>query len=155
MDWVGYIENLEKGDPEMDFEFPIAPSTRLLKAVLLELNLSELPPELEELYSQTNGVIEINNGAKIGEFIWPVESVIERNTSFRNNEDFKELYMAFDQLLFFSEAANGDLFGFVTLNGKFDRIDVFVWDHETDSRTWVAPNMATFLKWRIDGSIEE
>lgn len=155
MDWKGYVLKLEKEDPEMDFEFPIAPSTRLLDELFLAFNLSELPPELVEFYTQTNGVIEINNGAKIGEFIWTIESVIERNKAFRNNEDFKELYMAFDQLLFFSETDNGNLFGFITLNGKFDRIDVFVWDHETDSRTWVAPNLATFLKWRIDGSIEE
>jgi hypothetical protein len=31
--------------------------------------------------------------------------------------------------------------------------DVFLWDHETDSRTMVAPRLAAFLEWYLDGRL--
>jgi hypothetical protein len=31
--------------------------------------------------------------------------------------------------------------------------DVFLWDHETDSRTTVAPRLAAFLEWYLDGRL--
>jgi hypothetical protein len=89
----------------------------------------------------------------IGELIWTVERTIETNKEYRNYKDFKYLYMSFEQLLFFSDAGNGDLFGIVTLNGKFDRHDIFSWNHEDDSRNWVAPNLAKFIEWWLDGKI--
>jgi hypothetical protein len=33
------------------------------------------------------------------------------------------------------------------------RQDIFVWDHETDSRTWVAPRLEEYLEWWLDGRI--
>lgn len=57
--------------------------------------------------------------------------------------------MSFDQLLFFADAGNGDQFAFSMLG----RFDVFAWDHETDSRTNVAPDLATYLEWWLDGRI--
>ncbi len=48
--------------------------------------------------------------------------------------DFANLYMPFEAMLFFADAdaGNGDQFAFVIRDRP---ADVFVWDHETDSRT--------------------
>ena len=62
--------------------------------------------------------------------------------------------MSFDQLFFVSDAGNGDLFSFVTLSNRFDRFDIFVWNHEDDSRKWVAPNLAKFVEWWTEGKID-
>ncbi|WP_162255066.1 hypothetical protein [Paenibacillus sp. Soil522] len=36
---------------------------------------------------------------------------------------------------FFADAANGDQFAFPILNGKIVKKDIYVWNHEDDSRT--------------------
>lgn len=45
--------------------------------------------------------------------------------------------MPFDHVLAFGQTGNGDLFFHPVLRGEV-REDVFVWDHEDDSRTWYA-----------------
>lgn len=154
MEWKEYLINLDFTNKTTSFELRLPVSDGLLCDLQIQLGLKELPPELEELYRQSNGVDELSNKRIISEFIWTVDKVIQSNKEYRKNPDFKELYMSFDQLLFFSDAGNGDLFGFITLNGKFDRSDVFVWNHETDSRSWIAPNLATFVKWWASGTIK-
>jgi len=42
----------------------------------------------------------------------------------------------------------------VILNGAIQRPDVFVWNHEDDSRTWVAPDLRRYLEWWADGRIK-
>jgi hypothetical protein len=105
-----------------------------------------LPPDLNELLLETNGVD--------GEFglglIWPIERIHADNLGFRTNATFTSLYMPFQPLLFFADAGNGDQFAFVMRDRP---ADVFVWDHETDSRTMVAPNLGTYLEWWLDGRI--
>nr|WP_184174614.1 SMI1/KNR4 family protein [Rhabdobacter roseus] len=141
-------------DETNGFSFnPPAPAN-LIFYVKRQFGLDELPKELEELYRQTNGIIQTINGEKIGELIWTIERVIETNKKYRTLPDFKELYMSFEQLLFFSDAGNGDLFGFVTLNGRFEKNDIFVWNHEEDSRTWIAPNLKMFIEWWTNGKIK-
>ena len=154
MDWKEYIIGLDLTDKTSSFDFNVPASDNLLEELQTQFGLKELPPELEELYRQTNGIDELLDGQKIGELIWSIDKVIETNREYRNLPNFKELYMPFDQLLFISDAGNGDLFGFVTLNGKFDRYDIFTWNHESDISTWVAPNLTTFIKWWTNGTIK-
>jgi len=59
--------------------------------------------------------------------------------------------MPFDALLFFGDAGTGDLFGLVPHTG---RPDVFAWNHEDDSRTWVAPGLGKYLEWWQNGRIK-
>jgi hypothetical protein len=66
---------------------------------------------------------------------------------FRRDPDFARLYMPFQPLLFFADAGNGDQFAFVMRDRP---TDVFVWDHESDSRQMVAPRLATYLEWWLD-----
>ena len=54
--------------------------------------------------------------------------------------------MPFDALLFVASVGNGDLFGYAVLNGTIQRDDIYVWDHEDDSRTWVASSLKDFIK---------
>ena len=47
--------------------------------------------------------------------------------------------------IIFADGGNGDLFGYSVLNGMVQRDDIYVWNHENDSRTWVAPSLK--LSW--------
>lgn len=154
MDWKKHITELDLSNKTSSFNFNVPASNSLMEYMQAQFELKELPGELEELYLQTNGVEELIGEQKIGELIWPVDRVVETNKGYRTQPDFKRHYMSFDQLLFISDAGNGDLFGFVTLNGMFERQDIFTWNHETDSRTWVAPDLKTFLKWWTNGTIK-
>lgn len=105
-----------------------------------------LPPDLRELLLETDGV-EGEYGLGL---IWPARRIATDNSMFRQSPDFAALYMPFDPLLFFADAGNSDQFGFVL---RDDRRDIFVWDHETDSRTWAAPSLSTYLEWWLDGRL--
>ncbi|MGC8639847.1 MAG: SMI1/KNR4 family protein [Isosphaeraceae bacterium] len=107
-----------------------------------------LPDSLRDLLSETNGVP--------GEYglglIWPWEQIIADNLAFRENEGFRELYMPFTHLLFFADAGNGDQFAFsIHADGVIHRPDVFAWNHEDDSRNWVAPSLEHYLDWWLTG----
>ena len=53
-----------------------------------------------------------------------------------------------------ADAGNGDQFAFVVLDGEVRRDDIFVWNHEDDSRSWVAPRLEAFYEWWLIGRIE-
>ncbi|MGW1681703.1 SMI1/KNR4 family protein [Saccharopolyspora sp. NPDC002376] len=105
-----------------------------------------LPRELAELLLESDGV-EGEYGLGL---IWPVERIKNDNLAFRANPDFASLYMPFDPLLFFADAGTGDQFAFVMRDRP---AEVFFWDHETDSRKWVAPSLGTYLEWWLGGRI--
>jgi hypothetical protein len=110
----------------------------------------ELPADLAEVLLESNG---IDGEYGLG-LIWPAERIVADNRRFREYRDFRELYMPFDPLLFFADAGNGDQFAFVILDGAVRRPDVFAWDHENDSRTWVAPSLKTYLEWWLTGRLK-
>lgn len=107
-----------------------------------------LPADLADLLRETNGV-EGEYGAGL---IWPVERIQQDNLAFRASTAFRRLYMPFDPLLFFADTGDGDQLAFVILEDRGP--DVFAWNHESDSRTMVAPSLATYLEWWLDGRIE-
>lgn len=107
------------------------------------------PNELKALLQESDGIA----GDYGIEAIWSTDQIHEMNIKFRRNPDFKQLYMSFDELLFFGDAGNGDLFAFIVLAGAVRRQDIFMWDHENDSRVWVAPSLEKYLEWHINGSI--
>lgn len=114
----------------------------------------ELPQELIDFYRETNGICETINGESIGDLIWSVERLIHENKECRTSQVFKELYMPFDCLLFISDAGNGDNFGYSIQENSIRRTDIYAWNHEDDSRIWVAPNLETFVKWWTSGKIK-
>jgi hypothetical protein len=105
-----------------------------------------LPGELTEFLLAADGVAgEWGEGV-----LWPVEQIAAGNHEFRTTPGFRELYMPFDPLIFFGDDGGNQ---FAVLRG-IDRPDVFRWDHETDSRTWVASGLPDYLDRLADGTLE-
>jgi hypothetical protein len=88
------------------------------------------------------------------DLVWPCERIMKDNSMFRTDADFAELYMSFDSLLFFGASGGGDQFAFaIQRDGKIHRKDIFIWNHENDSREWAARNLDIFLDWVLTGKI--
>lgn len=139
--WKKYIESLSK-----EYHFNAPATSAQLTRIKQQLNV-ELPSKLVELFNETNGVFD-THGCPL---IWSTEQIIEDNLFYRNFEEYKDCFMPFDHLLFFSDAGNGDLFGFSILNGCIQKDDIFVWNHEDDSRSWIASSLEAFIKgWITD-----
>ena len=122
--------------PDVELQDPAAPDA--LAAVEEQLG-HPLPEALRQLLLETDG-IEADYGTEVS---WTAGKILVENRSFRSNEEFRGLYMPFDPLMFFGDNGGGDQFAFVRTP---DRDDVFVWDHETDSRIWVAPSLEQYLR---------
>ena len=99
----------------------------------------EIPTELKQLLLESNGVL---GQTSIGT-VWSIDQVIDRNLSFWSNPSFAELYMPFESFLFFGDNGGGDHFALVQ---RPPRPDVFVWEHENDSRRWVANDLLDYLQ---------
>lgn len=108
------------------------------------------PSDLVSLLKESDGV----KGEYGLGLLWPVERIKGDNLKLRNFPDFRDLYMPFDNLLFFGDAGNGDQFAYTILGGEVRRNDIFVWDHETDSRSWVAPCLSVFYDWWLTGKLK-
>lgn len=121
------------------FRDPV-PSVDLEEA---ERSLGEsLPQELKSLLAETDGII----GRTSSDAVWPLERIVRENLRFRRESSFIELYMPFDPFLFFGDNGGGDQFAFVL---RPARPDIFVWQHESDSRKWVANNLQDYLSRRL------
>jgi hypothetical protein len=111
----------------------------------------EMPADLSELLCETNG-IEGEYGLGL---VWNLDRIVEDNLMFRQNANFRDIYMPFDHLLFFADAGNGDQFAFpVCANSVIHRPDVFVWNHEDDSRSWVANSLKDYLDGWLSGRLK-
>lgn len=141
--WKNYIETISK-----NYYFTAPAPNSEMTLVKEKLNV-ELPLNLIKLFNETNGVFD-----EIGyPLIWSTGQIVEDNLFFRGFEDYKDIYMPFDHLLFFSGAENGDLFCFAILNESFQKDDIYVWNHEDDSRIGVASSLEDFVKGWITGEI--
>ena len=120
-------------------EAEIAEAERVLAAAF--------PAELRDLLRESNGVF--------GEFkldvVWSTSSIVEANQRVRTT--FADSFMPFDALLFFAGAGNGDYFGFPVVQGVC-RPDVFVWNHEDDSRASIARDLRDYLERWADGRLK-
>ncbi|WP_425411977.1 SMI1/KNR4 family protein [Lysinibacillus contaminans] len=143
MDWKSYVDSFT-----LDVHYTEPTTTEQLDEAEKKLNV-KLPTKLSNLLKQTNGIYDQFNCP----YVWSTNKIIEDNLFFRNFEDYKNLYMPFDHLLFFSDSGCGDLFGFSILNGQVQTDAIFVWNHETDSRNWIASSLEAFLKGWITGGI--
>lgn len=97
-----------------------------------------LPAQLAALLLETDGVV----GAYAKGVVWSLDRIVEQNLLFWAPDAFPGLYMPFDPLLFFGDNGGGDQFAFVLTP---ERPDIFVWDHETDSRLWAARELEDYL----------
>ncbi|WJE54950.1 SMI1/KNR4 family protein [Bacillus cereus] len=140
--WENFIRNISE---EYVFNGPAT----IKRIEEINNKFKKLPDELQSLLKETDGI----NDEYRGYLVWSTSRIIEENSNLRSYEDFKDLYMPFDCLLFIADAENGDLFAYSILNGSIQKDDIYVWNHENDSRTWVAPSLKQFIKWWSDGTI--
>lgn len=96
-----------------------------------------MPDSLYGLLLECDGLT-----AWFAEYVWSAQRLLEMDREFQSNQDFGKLYLPFDGLMFFGDNGGGDQFAFVDRAG---RSDVFVWEHEDDSRRWVANDLEDFL----------
>lgn len=61
--------------------------------------------------------------------------------------------MPSNELFFIADSGLGDMFGYKTVNGKFESPDIYFWDHEENSIKWVAPNLIKFVEGWTNGTI--
>ena len=141
--WKTYINSISAEQQFRD------PATDAELTIIKEKLKIELPEELKQLYWETNGVFD-EFGCPL---IWSIDQIVEDNLNYREDEDYKDIFMPFEHLLFFSDAGNGDLFGYAILNGVIQKTDIYVWNHEDDSRTRVASSLKDFIKGWISGDI--
>lgn len=141
--WKDYISSVSK-----DYSFKPPASNAEIIQISEELNV-KLPNKLFDLYNETNGVFD-SFGCPL---IWSTSQIVKDNLFFRNFSDYKDIYMPFDHLLFFLDNGCGDLYGYKILNGSIQTEDIYVWNHEDDSRTWVASSLEVFIKGWITGEI--
>jgi len=143
MNWKEHIEAI---CAQATFSEPA--EVQALLAAETQLGM-RLPQSLRELLAESNGV----RGEYDLALIWPIERIVADNRSFRESKSFRTLYMPFDGLLFFADAGNGDQFAFAIADGQVRRPDIFVWDHEDDSRTWLAKDLREYLEGWVSGRI--
>ncbi|WP_392900939.1 SMI1/KNR4 family protein [Streptomyces sp. LN699] len=98
-----------------------------------------LPPQLAGLLRECNGV----RGRYGLDVVWSAERIAKDNADFRSAQDFTELYMPFEPLMFFGDNGGGDQFAFVRTP---QRDEVFVWEHETDSRYLVSYSLDQYIE---------
>lgn len=142
-----WIEFLKSVSDACDFFEPANEAKIQSAEGALEISFHQ---DLRSLLLESDGVF--------GEYglglIWSVERIHADNLNFRTNEDFKEIYMPFDSLLFFGDGGNGDQFAYPIQNGMIRNNDVFVWNHEDDSRNRISPNLKAYLEGWLNGEIQ-
>ncbi|MEU5951041.1 SMI1/KNR4 family protein [Streptomyces sp. NPDC047525] len=103
-----------------------------------------LPSGLVSLLRETDGIV----GHHGVDTVWPLERIVEENLLFWSDSSFADLYMPFDALLFFGDNGGGDQFALVR---RPPRADIFVWEHENDSRRWAARDLEDYLRRSLAG----
>ena len=110
-----------------------------------------LPPELRALLLESNGIEDI-----FGDGVFSAECILSRNLEMRDLVAEDNTYMSFDSLLCFGSVGDGDLFFFpVQGNGKVNNPDIFIWNHESDSRKLIAGNLEKFVKQWYSGQLDD
>jgi hypothetical protein len=141
---------LPNPDASLEFYPPISEQDITLAERELQVRF---PQDLKDLLTDTNGVglhLHLEKppyDILIGYVIWPVERIVADNTNLRTNNQTSRIYMPFDDFLFFSDAGNGDLFGFSLLKHQESHDQIYRWDHEDDGRICIAHSLKEFIRF--------
>ncbi|HVO72136.1 MAG TPA: SMI1/KNR4 family protein [Aggregatilineaceae bacterium] len=133
--WREFIRKLS---PDCTFFPPATPEQ--IAAVEAALGTA-LPEKLKGLLAETNGMW----GGTGENYIWPLERIAKDNHRYWTDLALADLYMPFTALLFFGDDGGGDQYACRILAGVVRDNDIFGWNHELDSRTWVAPSLERYL----------
>jgi hypothetical protein len=148
MEQAMWKELIQQFTSECEFSEPVSPGQIIAADSSLGV---EMPADLRELLCETNGV----QGEYGLGLVWKLDRIVQDNLMFRHNANFRDLYMPFDHLYFFADAGNGDQFAFpIQADGLIHRLDVFVWNHEDDSRSWVASSLKDYLDRWLTGRLK-
>ncbi len=145
MIWLEYIRHL--APPAKDGGSRLRPAgppadDRVLGEVEAELGVA-LPHDLRGLLAEMDGVRDRPRHLRL---IMSAEAIAQTNRSMRELTDFR---MAFDRLLIFAQAGNGDVYGFPVEGNQAQDNAVVEWDHELDESTRVASSLRDFLRWWV------
>ncbi|WP_405506961.1 SMI1/KNR4 family protein [Streptomyces purpurascens] len=139
--WRDSLEDLETG--------PWRPPASPAALHTIETALGRpLPPTLRSLLLETDGI----EGPYGEDVVWPAERILNDNVAFRTSPELRSLYRPFDPLLFFGDNGGGDQFALVRAP---EGDGVHVWDHETDERSLVAADLATYLREALGSGGED
>lgn len=112
----------------------------------VEVGLGQaLPADLRDFLLKSNGLTD-EYGADV---VWSAERILRDNLAFRGDAEYRSLYSSFDSLLFFGDDGGGDQFAFVR---QPERNEVFVWDHEMDSRVLVSSNLESYIRSALESN---
>jgi hypothetical protein len=141
--WKDYLSSISK-----ECQFKASATETEILSIKKELQI-DLPKKLSDLYTETNGVYG-NYGIS---FIWSTEQVVQKNIFFWTIHEHRDLIKPLDTFLFFSDAGNGDLFGYSIVNRSIQTEDIYVWNHEDDNRSIIASSLEEFIRGWIVGEI--
>ena len=107
-----------------------------------------LPAVLRAFLEEIDGLAD-DYGSGV---IWPAAEIVMRNREFRSERSFVDLYMPFDNLLFFGDDGGGDQFAFaIHADSRIHKGDIYRWEHETDARSWYASHLQRYIEARLAG----
>ena len=106
----------------------------------LKNSFCEVPDDLIYLLKELNGDCCV---------MLSVNEIVETNQRLRKLVD----YMPLDCLLFFAGNGNGDYYGYQIRKDGICPFNIFLWDHESDNRTWIAGSMDEFISKYCNGEI--
>ena len=112
-----WLENISRLASDSKFHSPATSNDIFEVESALEIYL---PKELKDLLQESNGV----EGSYDLGLIWDTERIRHDNLTFRQSLHFKDVYMPFDNLMFFADAGNGDRFAFAIVNKEIRNPDV-------------------------------
>jgi hypothetical protein len=141
--WKEYVSSFSK---DYQFEEPVTEAEIL--SIKEELFV-ELPKVLVALYQETNGIYGVYGTS----LIWSTKQILKENKFFWSLHENRDFIKPLNDFLFFSDAGNGDLFGFKISNGNIQSEEIYVWNHEDDSRSIISASLEEFVKGWMNGEI--
>jgi len=115
--------------------------------VLEKLFSIQIPKELRNLLYETNGI----NDSYGYSLIWSIEKITRENLNL--GERLEDVYLPFNNLLFFADARNGDMFGYSISDRSIKQNDIYLWNHRNNEQTKIAPSLNDFVEDWIRGKL--
>ena len=115
--------------------------------VLEKLFSIQIPKELRSLLYETNGI----NDSYGYSLIWSIEKITRENLNL--GERLEDVYLPFNNLLFFADARNGDMFGYSISDRSIKQNDIYLWNHRNNEQTQIAPSLNDFVEDWIRGKL--
>jgi len=99
------------------------------------------------LLYETNGI----NDSYGYSLIWSIEKITRENLNL--GERLEDVYLPFNNLLFFADARNGDMFGYSISDRSIKQNDIYLWNHRNNEQTKIAPSLNDFVEDWIRGKL--